>query len=347
VSPRVRRALLLTPALWLPACVAPADLDPTSAGIVADTMASPATLPAQQLAGGAVLPDGRLALADVAAGTVWLLPGDGSPPATLGSQGSEPGQLLQPIGVTVVGDTIVVVSVGNRRVERYSAAGAPWGSSPLAAELFAAPLEVLPSGHVLVSTLGRDSSLARLHAADGTLLQRFGVVLAPTAGELNPGTLKAEIREGRVPEAFRNVALPVPGPGGELWLVLHTEGRIERLAADGTVLTQVTMPVEETTPIREDFFQSNTDPDRPGALFAYILVAAGVADTDGAWFLLAGPATRSAILLRILNDGAIAERLVVAEAPGARLLLRDQARDRFYLVNQQEGLVVRVRRAAN
>jgi hypothetical protein len=39
--------------------------------------------------------------------------------------------------------------------------------------------------------------------------------MAPTAGELNPGTPKAEIREGRVPEAFRNVALPVKGAVGQ------------------------------------------------------------------------------------------------------------------------------------
>lgn len=325
-------------------CGSPEAPQPTSPGLVADTLASPANLPARALAGGTVLTDGRLALADVAGGTVWLVSTDGTPPATIGSPGSEAGQLLQPIGVAQLGDTIAVVSAGNLRLERFSPTGAFWNSTPIAPDLLAGPMELLPTGQALTATVGRDSSLARLQSLDGTVIQRYGTVLSPISGGVNPGELKAEIRGGGIPGVFRNVALPVATPDGHTWLALHTEGRIERFGPDGARMIQTSLSEAEVAPIREEFFRVNTDPDQPGSLFAYLLVAAGVADDDGAWFLLAGPASQPAVLLRLTNDGAEAERLVVAESRGARLLLRDRAQDIFYLVNQQDGVVVRVRR---
>lgn len=326
------------------ACSAGEPIAATSAGLQVDTMATPATVPFQALAGGAVLPDGRLALADAAAGQVWLLSPDGGPPAALGQPGSGPGQLRQPRGVTLYGDTIAVLNAGNQRIELYAADGAPLGAREVSPELLTSPLELLPNGQLLTTTLGRDSSLARVIGVEGTILRQYGTVLASSPDDLSPSALQATIRGGEVPEVFRNVVLPIAAPGGGIWLVLHTEGRLQRFSEDGNLAAEAALPPEEVAPMRAEFFRANTDDSNAGRLLAYLIVTAGVADRTGAWFLLAQPSAAASVLLRVGNDGQWGERLVVREAAGARLLLRDDKSGTFYLVNQEEGVVVRVRR---
>lgn len=335
--------------LGLGACDAPAGLPvaETTAGLVADTMAVPATSPFQSLAGGAVLPDGRLALADPLAGRVWLLSGDGSPPASLGSPGTGPGALTQPRGVLVEGDTLSVLSAGSLRLERFTLQGAHLGGSPVATDVVANPFELVAGNLALATTLGRDSSLARMVTLDGAIRQRYGTALAASPENLNPSALKATIRNGDVPEVFRNITLPVAGPGGDVWLVLHTEGKVQRFDAAGALQAEAVLPEAEIQPMREEFFRVNTDDSNPGALQAYLIATAGVADQDGLWLLLAQPPSQPSVLLRFSRDGQVGERLVVREGQGARLLLHDPRGDIFYLVNQESGTVVRVRREAS
>ncbi|MDZ4675461.1 MAG: hypothetical protein SGI84_13475 [Gemmatimonadota bacterium] len=321
------------------------ELEPTTPGLTVDTLASPAELPAQALSGGTVLPDGRLALADLRAGTVWLVGPVRGAPERLGTSGSGEGQISQPIGVTSFGDTIAVVSAGTARVDLFEHSGLHLGSLPLALALLSGPLELLPSGHALVATFGQDSALAALRTLSGATLTRFGSSLVPADQEIDPTAIKRSIRSGQVPGVFRDVVLPVGAPDGSVWVVMHTEGIIQRYGPDGVLLATATLPAAEVAPVREEFFRANTDPDQPGAIHAYLLTASGVADSAGAWFLLASPPDRSAVLIRIGNDGSIGERLVIAESRGARLLLRDLNRDVFYLVHQEDGVVVRIRRA--
>ena len=318
----------------------------TTTGLVADTIAVPATSPFQSLAGGAILPDGRLALADPLAGRVWLLAGDGSPPSSIGSPGTGPGELAQSRGVLVEGDTLSVLSTGSLRLERFTLQGAHLGGAPVATDVVANPFELVAGTMALATTLGRDSSLARLVTLDGTIRQRYGVALAASPDNLNPAALKASIRNGEVPEVFRNITLPVAGPAGDVWLVLHTEGKVQRFDAAGSLQTEALLPEAEIEPMREEFFRANTDDSNPGALQAYLIATAGVADQDGIWLLLAQPASQPSVLLRISRDGQVGERLVVREGKGARLLLHDPRRGAFYLVNQESGTVVRVRREA-
>jgi len=285
-----------------------------------------------------------LALADVIANTVWMVRPDGGPPEPVGSRTPGVGQLAQPIGVAAFGDTIAVVSAGTATVEFFSSAGAPLGSIALAPDLLATPFELLPSGLALVTTYGQDSALVTLRRLDGDRVARFGVGL-PSANEtVDPAAVLREIREGKVPEPFQNMAMPVGAPTGDVWLVRHTEGVFQRHGPDGTVRATAELAAEEVAPIRAEFFRANDAPGQPGAIVAYVIAYSGVADSAGSWFLLAQPANRSAVLLRIANDGTQAERLVVAESRGARLLLRDVQRDIFYLVNQEDGVIVRVRR---
>jgi len=330
--------------LLVAACASREPLASTTAGLQVDTIATTLTVPFQALAGGTILPDGRVALADAAAGQVWLLAPDGGPPATLGQPGSGPGQLNLPRGVALYGDTIAVLNAGNRRIELFGLDGATLGSRDLAPDLLTSPVELLANGQMLSTTLGRDSSLARVVRADGAILQRYGTALASSPDNLNPATLLATIRAGEVPEVFRNVVLPVGAPSGDVWLVLHTEGLIRRFDPSGTMAAEAVLPEEEVAPLRAEFFRANADEANSGRLVAYLIASAGVADATGAWFLLApGPASAS-VLLQIGNDGQMGERLVVKEGAGARLLLRDTASGTFYLINQEAGVVVRVRR---
>jgi hypothetical protein len=329
--------------LFLAAC-RPAATASDAAPFVVDTFATAETTPFQRPVDGVALPDGRLALADFQAEQVFLLGVDGALQQTFGTPGSGPGEFRAPRGVFLRGDTLAVLNGGNNRLENFIPGRGYIGSRPLPAGVQYREARLLPGDTAIVATGGGDSALAVQQDPWGKVIARYGRPPVPTTEVWDFGAIRQEILAGRIPDAMRNLATPIVDPAGDLWLVIHTEGRVERYGPRGDLRATLSLPDSEVAPIRAAFFAANAAEKRPGVLRSYFLAFSGVARDHALWLLLARPDSLPATLLWVDSTGAIAERQVVPGAEGARYLISAEGAGGFYAVHPTEGLVFRLRR---
>jgi hypothetical protein len=158
--------------------------------------------------------------------------------------------------------------------------------------------------------------------------------------------MRTDILAGRIPLPFRNQALPIAAPNGDIWLVSHADGRLLRFSRAGMLLMDVALPETDIAPIRAAFFAANRAETRPGVLRGYYLSFSGLATTHSLWLLLAPPDSLPPTLLHLDSLGTIAERHVLRGAEGARRLILDSSGEGFFLTHPSEGLVLRLRRAS-
>ncbi len=324
--------------LLLTACQPPV-ASQTAAPFLVDTFATAETTPFQRPVDGVALPDGRLALADFQAEQVFLLGTDGALQQTLGTPGAGPGELRAPRSVVLRGDTLAVLNGGNNRLENFIPGRGYVGSRPLPAGVQYREARLLPGDTTVLATGGSDSALAVRQDASGTMLARYGLPVVPPVDGWDFDAIRREILAGRVPAELRNTATPIVDPGGDVWLVIHTEGRVERYAPTGKLQARLTLPDSEVAPVRAAFFAANSAEKRPGVLRGYFLAFSGVARDHALWLLLARPDSLPAVLLRVDSTGALVERQAVPGAEGARYLISAEGAGGFYAVHPTEGLV--------
>lgn len=314
----------------------------TKAPFVVDTFATTATVPFQRPVDGVVLPDGRLAVLDFEAGRVFLLGGDGSLEQTLGRPGAGPGELKSARGITLRGDTLAILNDGNGRLELFLPGQTFSASRPLPANVSVRNATLLAADSTLAATGGEDSALAVLQTAAGTPIVRFAKPIVPN-GPWDFTAMRQEILAGKVPAGFRNHVVQMVDPAGPVWLLLHTEGRVERYSRTGVRQLTVAIPDRLIAPVRAEFFAANAAEKRPGVLRSYALAYNGVAQDQGLWLLLAYPDSLAPVLLHIDAAGVVAEEQELPGAEGARYLI-PAGRDTFYAIHPTEGVVFRLRR---
>jgi hypothetical protein len=338
----VKRGRLFLAMLMIGGC-APHDAKPTGRTVVVDTLASTATVPFEAPISAALLPDGSLAVVDGRAGRIFVLGVDGRLLRTIGAPGAGPAELSQPRAIFLRGDTLAVLNVGNGRVENFLADGTHGPSRPLPEHAMSESVVLLRGDTALITTEGRDSSLAQLITRKGPTGVRYGTSVVPPISVWDFTAMKRTIREGHVPAEMRNVVLPAIGPAGDVWLAVQTEGRIQHFDRSGTLKGEVVVAESDLAPIRAAFVKANTDDANPGRLGMYALATAGAADSAGAWFMLSDPDTTRTVLLRVNRDGALADRLEIPGVRDARAMTWDPAHATFYLLVPAEGLVLRCR----
>jgi hypothetical protein len=313
-------------------------------GFVVDTFATIAQVPFERPVEGVSLPGGRLAISDAQADRVFILNADGALDTTLGTPGGGPGELAAPRHLLLHGDTLSVLNSGNVRRELFRLGEGFIATRPLPGLVEAKLAALLPNDSVLIATGGFDSALAVLQDAAGHTLARYGTPVGTASSEWDFDAMRADILAGKIPIPFRNMALPIAGPDGDVWLLQHTEGRLMRFRRSGAKVMDVVLPEADLAPVREAFFAANRAEKRPGVLRSYILSQSGAARAHKLWLLLTLPDTLPPTLLHIDAVGTVLERFRLPGAEGARYLIPTASDDTFFLTHPTEGIVFRIRR---
>jgi hypothetical protein len=195
----------------------------------------------------------------------------------MGREGSGPGELQRPGEIAVGRDTLRVVDRGNGRLQVLTTDGAYVRSRPLPPNADGGAVDLGVTGELLVGTRGEGGRLAVLYGATGDTALTVGEPVAPSVPMWDFVSIKNRIRDGAIPDEFRNIVTPLLGTDGSIWLVLTAEGRVRRYDPEGTLRWDSEMAVPELETIRNHFFQQNREDDRPFALYSLRYVS-GIAE---------------------------------------------------------------------
>lgn len=183
----------------------------------------------------------RIWVLDAGAAQVYGYDRDGAYRIELGSKGSGPGELKDPLSLGAIGDTLWILNSGNRRIEYYSTSGALLGSEPLPDSL-PPPVDMIRLGEDwFLSTPFEPGPIIRL-GANGESFLSFGTELENRALELSGGEA--------IPNAYRMEVVD-----GEIWafhLYLPVVGIYDRHGGFLRLMSYPSPEVEAEDPVEEE-----------------------------------------------------------------------------------------------
>lgn len=345
-APRVAITLALAVvALAGAGCGTDAERVPGGAGVDTLVVADTVVATSSELIGGVsdlhVAPDGRVVVADWAYKRVLSVRPDGSDARTIGREGSGPGEFTSPMSVAVTEDTLWAFDARQSRIQAFDRAGNFLRAYDVAAPQLGGGRALNRAGQLAAAVGGLDSALVAVIDAAGGALRSFGLPVAPFTRMWDFGSIKGRIRDGVVPDEFRNSALPVWLDDGSVVVAFHAEPELRRYGPDGTLRwsRRLEDPVMEAT--RAAFFRANVEEPNPARLHPLRYIADAAAVGDEVWVLLNTAGEDDGRILAFdAESGKPARRFVLAGLPGAGAVAVDGARERLYVAIGDEAMVV-------
>jgi len=169
----------------------------------------------------------RLLVADAQDCAVKAFALDGAFLGSFGRKGAGPGELSFPSGVTVAGGKVFVADKLNSRIQVFDRDGRPEGGFPV--PFLPDKVLALADDALLVTRnpTGRGNGETLLHVFDA-------------AGRLRWRGLEGRFSGDPSYDAFRNMILVCPGPGGDFYVVHRADERtILRYAATGALRARI------------------------------------------------------------------------------------------------------------
>ncbi len=269
---------------------------------------------------------GRLYVLDARNSQVVVIDSAGSVYRQFGQPGAGPGELNRPRAIAVQQDTVVVLDIGNGRIQRWRTSGEFVGVQQL--EVFAGGLVALhPSGWLATSTLGVGNVLVTIRDPYGKPQGGLRTPVVPPLAMVDFPEMKRQINKGEVPAFFRNLVLPVWHNESEIWVLLQAEGLVERYSIAGVLLTTTQLQLPEADLIRADFFTQN-QASRGVVPLAYAADAEVVKET--LWILLNLPEDHPAVIVQIDDAGVVIGIMEFSDVHSAGTFAVDPAGERIY-----------------
>jgi hypothetical protein len=300
---------------------------------------------ASELVGGvydlAVAPDGEVHIADYGFKHVLVVGPDGSVRRTIGREGQGPGEFEMPYVVSASADSLWVVDATSNRVQVFDRPGNLGRSYLLDAPSLGSGRAFRGDGALGATIDGFEGAMVLVLASDGTRIRMFGEPIVPNVSFYDFSALKAEIRDSRVPDAFRNRAMLAWAPDHSAYLAFLAEPEVRRYDAVGELLWASPLNEPVLRKVRETFVRENIEEQNPSRVHSLQYVS-DLAVVDGnLWLLLNTASERDGLLLVLDADNAsVLHRLSFSAMPNTGQFAVDESRGLLYLAARGEASVV-------
>ena len=277
-----------------------------------------------------VTESGHVVVADRLGNAVHVFDSVGGLVRSIGRLGAGPSEFNSPITLEVRADSVLVVDVGNARMQVVTLDGSYVRTEGLPPSPRGGYWDIGPGTLTAGPTLGLDSTLAKVFAGPTELVSRIGTPVGTVSQVIRPRAMKRDLVNGTIPTLFLNTVRPVFGSEGEVWLVEPARAVVERFElATGERLDSVGLSDPGFEQVREDFMAANAE--LPGTRMdpPFFLLGGRVVDGD-LWVLVARGSEVPPKLLAVSGGGEV--RPLPYEMPlGAILFAVDAARKRVYV----------------
>ena len=286
-------------------------------------------------------PGGDLHVADSRFKHVLVVAPDGAVRRTIGKAGEGPGEFVMPTVVQAESDSVRVFDSRTSLVQVFDRDGRFRRGVRIEIPGLGSRPDFREDGSVAASTSGGDGSMIVTADAAGNRTGIFGDPIVPPTSFFDFTAIKAEIRDGRVPNAFRNSAQVVAAADGSLYLVFQSEPQVRRYDDEGTLLWTMTLHEPALTSARERFFQKNREEQNPSAIHSLQYVTDAEVVNGDLWLLLNTQDQTDGLLL-VLNaaDGTVRRRITFAGLPNTGPFAVDAERQRMYMAPRDDASIV-------
>jgi hypothetical protein len=303
-------------AIGIAGCAAEAPVaDRPANTLVADTLASADVDAFFRPADMVLLPSGQLAVLEYTPSAIVVIDtASGAVLRRIGGPGNGPGELAQPLGLQLYGDTLVTLNAGNGRIERFLVDGTVLEARKAPIGAYLGRFAFNHDAGLLVPTAGADSTLLRVLESDGTLSQRIGRPRVPFTRQYNLAAFRAQAERLEVPDYYGNDVLATMSPDSVFWLAFGATPEVSAYARDGGVVATFRMPDSLSTPILEDYRTRNREAVGTPRFHQLLYFADVRYDDELIWVLLRNPPEQDARVLVLDQRGVLKGDVVIAGA---------------------------------
>jgi hypothetical protein len=285
--------------------------------------------------------NGDLYLADYGYKHILVVAPDGTIRRTIGKEGSGPGEFQMPYVVSAAADSVRVLDSETGQVQVFDAEGSlVRGFRPDVPSL-GGGRDFRSDGLLAAAVDGFQGAMIHVADPQGNLIHTFGEPIVPHTDFYDFAAIKGEIRDGRIPAAFRNQAAIVWGQGDSLYLIFQAEPQVRRYGADGELLW--TRPLEDAV-VRSataSFIRKNIEESNPSRIHSLRLVTDAAVVGSELWLLLNTADEGDGVLLVLsADDGAVLRRITFPGLPTTGHFAVDQPRRRLYMAPSGEASVL-------
>lgn len=315
----------------------------TTIVLAADTLASAEAGAFFRPADMVLLPSGEIAVLEYTPSAIVVIDSStGAVARSIGQPGQGPGQLAQPLGLQLIGDTLATLNVGNGRIERFLTDGTLLDSR--AAPISPQPVRFVlnPDGGMLVPTAGEDSTLLHVIAPDWTLIHRIGKPRVPFTRQYDRDAFRVQAERLEVPDYYGNDVLAAMSPDSVFWLAFAATPEVTAFAKDGNVIAEWRLPDSLSMPILEQYRERNREATDTPRFHPLLYFADIRHDDELIWVLLRNSPEEDARVVVLDQLGTMLGDLVIAGAKDAWRIAPARRAGWLYLSSASASEVYRV-----
>lgn len=300
---------------------------------------------ASELIGGvydlALSPHGDVYVVDYGFKRVLVVGPDGAVRRTIGKEGSGPGEFEIPYVVRADADSVRVLDAASNQVQVFDSAGVLARSYRLDAPGIGGGRDFRSDGSLAATIDGLDNAMILVLDAAGARVGTFGEPIVPPVTFYDFAALKSEIRDGRVPDAFRNRAALTWAPDHSLYMVFLAEPQVRRYDPAGNLLWTRTLDEPVLRSARATFVRRNIEEQNPSRIHSLQYVTDAAVVGDDLWLLLNTADEDDGLLLVLrANDGSVRRRVTFPGLPNTGYFTVDPSRRRLYMASRGEASVL-------
>jgi len=237
---------------------------------------------------------------------------DGTFSKCIGRKGQGPGEFVRPWAISIIEDKFWVADAGNRRVQVFSIDGMYLRSYKVPVE-YGVGLAFDEKGSIYLNTKGfRSPKLISAYDSQGNLLKEFGNLEGGSIEYYDFTLIKKQIKEGEIPDSFKNDILLITDRNGNLFAVHRALNKFKKFSLKGKLLLEGEIGADEYKNIYNDFLQKNASEESPSMFWSLYYVNDLAMDESGNLYILVNETSRMIIYV-YSNEGKFIGKLLGVE----------------------------------
>jgi DNA-binding beta-propeller fold protein YncE len=283
----------------------------------------------------AISPEGQIYILDSKDNNIKIFQTDGSFIKTVGRGGSGPGEFQRPWIFQIIGDKIYVADSGNRRVQIITKNG-EYERSYKAPISYGNGMALDTKGNLYLNTQGlRSPKLISAYDSKGNLIIEIGNLEGKTIEYYDFTLIKNQIKEGKVPDSFKNDVLLAVDNGGNLFAVHRALNKFKKYSLNGNLVAEIEIKAEEYKNIYKDFLKKNQSEKNPSIYWALYYVNDLALDNEGSLYILLNEQSKMTIYVYSIN-GLFTRKLLGVEDNIFRIAIHDNY---LYALSQETHFI--------